>query len=105
VPTRRLLATALLLTMAGCGHGGGPPAGAPASSTAAAWVAGTVTRGGAGPCFGFRTDAGTAYALHASDGRALATGERLRVQTRPSKLRIDCGSGQLVELIAVQPLR
>jgi hypothetical protein len=68
-------------------------------------VVGTVTRGGSGPCYGLATDDGTAYALHATTAHQLVKGTRVRVQTKPSLLRIDCGTGKLVEIVTVEPLR
>jgi hypothetical protein len=67
-------------------------------------VVGTVTRGGSGPCYGLSTDDGKAYALHGTDGRQLVKGTRVRVQTKPSLLRIDCGTGKLVEIVTIEPL-
>jgi hypothetical protein len=70
-----------------------------------AWVVGTVTTGGSGPCYGLTTDDGTQYALHAADGTKLVKGVRMRVETRPALVRIDCGPGKLVEMTAAEPLR
>ena len=68
-------------------------------------VVGTVTRGGTGPCYGLVTDDGVQYALYESKDRDLTIGTRIEVQTRPTRLRIDCGPGQLVEVTALQLLR
>jgi hypothetical protein len=51
------------------------------------------------------TDDGTQYALHATDGTKLVRGVRMRVNTRPSHLKINCGPGRLVEMIAAVPVR
>jgi hypothetical protein len=64
-------------------------------------VVGTVTRGGSGPCFGLRDDDGTAYALHANARLELPVGKRVKVLTRPSRLRIDCGPGRLLEIVRI----
>ena len=82
-----------------------PPRGPTDSIKKTNLVVGTVTRGGSGPCYGLTTDDGTAYALHADGGRQLVKGTRVRVQTKPSKLRIDCGPGKLVEIVTAEPLR
>jgi hypothetical protein len=69
------------------------------------WVVGTVTTGGSGPCYSLVTDDGTQYALHATDGTKLVRGTRVRVKTRSSRLKIDCGPGRLVEMVAAVPVR
>jgi hypothetical protein len=68
-------------------------------------VTGVVTRGGSGPCFGMQTDDGVEYALHSSQARSLTKGSRITAQVKPSMLRINCGSGRLVEIQAVEPVR
>jgi hypothetical protein len=116
--TMRMLGAVLLLALAGCATSGpsarpAPPA--PAISTSGApppkeppdlikgtnFVVGTVTRGGSGPCFGLRDDDGTAYALHANARLELPVGKRVKVLTRPSRLRIDCGPGRLLEIVRI----
>ena len=69
------------------------------------WVVGTVTDGGSGPCYGLTTDDGTRYALHSTDGTTLVKGQRMRIRTERAKVRIDCGAGKLVEMVAAEPLR
>lgn len=68
-------------------------------------VVGTVTRGGTGPCYGLTTDDGRQYALYEAAGRELVKGTRMTVTTTPSRLRINCGEGTLVEITAIAPLR
>jgi hypothetical protein len=67
-------------------------------------VVGLVTRGGSGPCYGVQTDDGTQYALHSSAGHDLPRGKYVRVLTKPSLLRIDCGPGRLVEIVRVESI-
>ncbi len=67
-------------------------------------VVGTVIRGGSGPCYGLVTDDGVEYALHSDSGTTLTKGVRVDARIKPSRLRIDCGSGQLVEMTSVVPL-
>jgi hypothetical protein len=66
-------------------------------------VVGIVTRGGSGPCFGVQTDDGTEYALYADMRLTLSRGQYVRLATKPSRLRINCGPGQFREITAVQP--
>lgn len=68
-------------------------------------VVGTVIRGGSGPCYGLVTDDGVEYALHSNSGTRLTKGVRVDAKIKPSHLRIDCGSGQLVEMTSVVPLQ
>lgn len=68
-------------------------------------VVGTVNRGGSGPCYGLVTDDGVQYALYEAKGRALKTGVRITVGITPSRLRIACGTGTLVEVKSLAPLR
>ena len=116
----------LVMTLAGCAD---PPASSAANSSSPArpvptisrptgppenptdqlkpigWVVGTVTSGGSGPCYGFRTDDGTPYALHSTAGISLVKGVRMRILIKPAVVRIYCGPGRLVEMTAAQPLR
>jgi hypothetical protein len=70
-----------------------------------AWVVGTVTAGGSGPCYSLMADDGTRYALHSTDGTSLVKGVRMRIRTERAKVRADCGAGKLVEMVAAEPLR
>jgi hypothetical protein len=67
-------------------------------------VVGLVTRGGSGPCYGIQTDNGTQYALYSSAKHELPRGKYVRVQTKPSLLRIDCGPGKLLEIVRVESI-
>jgi hypothetical protein len=124
-----LALTAALTLLSGCAAAGSdptaappvgretasvPPAPAPASTPPSdptdeikptEVVVGTVNRGGTGPCYGLVTDDGVQYALYEDKGRALTTGLRIEAATAPTKLRIDCGAGTLVEVKALKPLR
>lgn len=119
----RILALAAALTMlSGCAATGSEPGGTttalPTLSQPAAppseptddikpteVIVGTVIRGGTGPCYGLVTDDGVQYALYEAKGRALKTGIRVTVDASPSRLRIDCGTGTLVEVKTLTPLR
>jgi hypothetical protein len=68
-------------------------------------VVGTVTRGGSGPCYGVQTDDGTQYALYSAKGESLVRGTRVKVRTKPTRLRIDCGGGTFLEMTALELMR
>jgi hypothetical protein len=68
-------------------------------------VVGTVTRGGSGPCYGVQTDEGTQYALYSAKGESMVRGTRVKVRTKPSRLRIDCGAGRFFEMTALELMR
>ncbi|GIF19863.1 PBP1b-binding outer membrane lipoprotein LpoB [Actinoplanes tereljensis] len=82
-----------------------PPAGASDVIKKTDWVVGTVVRDSSGPCYTLETDEGTQYALHSVAGTKLVKGVRMRIKTAPTKLRIDCGPGRLMEMVAAEPLR
>lgn len=63
-------------------------------------LAGRVTKGGSGPCYGLVTDDGTQYALHSSAGITLEEGTYVRVVVEPLKLKIYCGPGQHMALLS-----
>ena len=125
---RLVLVAATLTVLTGCAAGGDPaaapprgeqPVSVPATparptappseptddTKATTRIVGTVNRGGAGPCYGLITDDSVQYALYEAKGRALRTGVRIAVDAVPSRLRIDCGAGILVEVKALTPLR
>ena len=81
-----------------------PSAGDPSAAPGQTWVVGRVTAGGSGPCYRLLADDGTQYALHAADGTELVKGARMRIKTERALVRINCGPGTLVEMIAAQPL-
>jgi hypothetical protein len=68
-------------------------------------IVGTVNRGGSGPCYGLVTDDGVQYALYEAKGRTLTKGIRITVDAVPSRLLIACGTGTLVEVTTLTPLR
>ena len=81
-----------------------PPSGPPKSPTdqQPEWIAGRVTRGGSGPCYGLETDDGTQYALYNAEGITLEMGAVVRVRVEPLLVKIDCGSGQHVHMIEAE---
>jgi len=66
------------------------------------WIAGTVTRGGTGPCYGMETDDGKLYALYGTDSAALERGTKIRVRVEPLKLRIYCGPGEHLKILKLE---
>jgi hypothetical protein len=83
----------------------GPPLDPSDQIKKTSWVVGTVTTGGSGPCYALVTDDGTKYALHAADGTKLVKGARMRIKTQTARVRIYCGPGTLVEMVAAEPVR
>ncbi|WP_433373319.1 hypothetical protein ACQPZX_01630 [Actinoplanes sp. CA-142083] len=83
----------------------GPPNGFTDQIKPNGWIVGTVTAGGTGPCYGLETDDGVQYALYSTAGIRLDKGTRVRVKATPSRLRIHCGPGKLLDMSAAEPLR
>lgn len=69
------------------------------------WVAGMVTRGGTGPCYGLIADDGTRYALHSTKGIELTKGARVKVNLETTMLRIYCGPGKLMAMLEAEPIQ
>jgi hypothetical protein len=67
------------------------------------WIAGRITRGGDGPCFGLVTDEGKEYALYSTAKVTLKAGESVRVQVAPLRLKISCGSGTQMSAVKIVP--
>ncbi|MEV4703604.1 hypothetical protein [Actinoplanes sp. NPDC049316] len=85
------------------------PSGIPKTPTdivhSPGWTDGWITRGGTGPCYGFADADGKPYAVYSAAGTALKKGEYVRVRLVPARLRIDCGEGTPVEMLAVERVR
>lgn len=69
------------------------------------WVAGMVTRGGKGPCYGIIADDGQRYALYSTTGVELAQGTRVKVNLETTLLRIYCGPGTLMAMTEAEPIK
>jgi hypothetical protein len=69
------------------------------------WVAGMVTRGGKGPCYGLLADDGQHYALYSTEGIELTKGSRVKALLEPSLLRIYCGPGNLMNMLEVETIK
>ncbi len=68
------------------------------------WVAGMVTRGGKGPCYGLTADDGTRYALYNADGIELKEKARVKVKLETALVKIYCGPGSLMSMVAAEPI-
>ncbi|WP_430781048.1 hypothetical protein [Actinoplanes sp. G11-F43] len=69
------------------------------------WVAGTVTIGGKGPCYGLLADDGQRYALYGTGGTELTKGDRVKVKLESTPLRIYCGPGTLMAMTDSEPVQ
>ncbi|MEV0896564.1 hypothetical protein [Actinoplanes sp. NPDC049802] len=69
------------------------------------WVAGMVTRGGKGPCYGMIADDGQRYALYSTGGIELAKGDRINAHLETTMLRIYCGPGTLMAMTEVKQIK
>ncbi|MFC4148897.1 hypothetical protein ACFO0M_21800 [Micromonospora mangrovi] len=67
-------------------------------------LAGRITRGGTGPCYGLVTDDGREYALHGENMGTWGTGTWVRVTIGPPVSGVDCGPGTRVELRKIEPV-
>ncbi|MDO3701613.1 hypothetical protein Q3W71_07965 [Micromonospora sp. C28SCA-DRY-2] len=85
----------------------GPPTAPPSQPTdlrKANLVAGRITRGGAGPCYGLVTDDGREYALHGAGKGDFATGTWVRVTIGPADPTVDCGPGTPASIVTISPV-
>ncbi|MEU7981273.1 hypothetical protein AB0B63_22425 [Micromonospora sp. NPDC049081] len=107
------------------GPGGAPPAGRPTPLSAtpptlrrpaapprhptdqrrADRLAGRITRGGDGPCYGLVTDDGREYALHGTGLGTFATGTTVLVTVGPADPAATCGPGIPVGIVAINVVR
>ncbi|RKN48404.1 hypothetical protein [Micromonospora endolithica] len=85
----------------------GPPTALPSRPTDLRRVnalAGRITRGGDGPCYGLVTDDGREYALHGVGKGSFATGTWVQVTIGPADPAADCGSGTPATLVKIAPI-
>jgi hypothetical protein len=85
-----------------------PPAAKPTEPSdrvGTRYLSGVVTRGGSGPCYGLRGDDGRQYALYNSEGLTLTENARIRARVAPLLIRIYCGPGEHLALVAFGPER
>ncbi|MFI7604796.1 hypothetical protein ACIBTV_06710 [Micromonospora sp. NPDC049366] len=64
-------------------------------------LAGRISRGGSGPCYGLTTDDGTEYALHGENMGTWPTGSWVRVTVGPAGGAADCGPGIRKSLLTI----
>ncbi|SIN30323.1 hypothetical protein SAMN04489832_5105 [Micromonospora cremea] len=71
----------------------------PTDKRATGLIAGHITRGGSGPCYGLVSEDGVEYALHGPGAGDLTEGSfvTLRISARPSG--VDCGPGVRASII------
>ncbi len=82
-----------------------PPTGPPRHPTDVrkpGALAGRITRGGDGPCYGLITDDGREYALHGPGMGTFPTGTWVRVTVGPAPDGVDCGPGQPAGLVKIE---
>ncbi|MFI7577407.1 hypothetical protein [Micromonospora sp. NPDC049497] len=85
----------------------GPPTAPPSKPTDLRRVdalAGRITRGGDGPCYGLVTDDGREYALHGTGKGTFATGTWVRVTIGPADPAVDCGPGTPATIVKIAPV-
>ncbi|MET7667819.1 hypothetical protein [Micromonospora luteifusca] len=81
-----------------------PPTGPPRHPTDARKanvLAGRITRGGTGPCYGLVTDDGRQYALHGPGMGSFAVGTTVRVTVGPADQTVDCGPGTPATIVTI----
>jgi hypothetical protein len=67
-------------------------------------VAGRVTRGGSGPCYGLITDDDIEYAVYSTAGLSLSEGTYVRIKFESLKPKIDCGPGRPIKALRMTVL-
>ncbi|MBM0278939.1 hypothetical protein [Micromonospora tarensis] len=85
----------------------GPPTGPPRRPTdahRANALAGRITRGGDGPCYGLLTDDGREYALHGAGKGTFTVGTTVRVTIGPADPAVDCGPGTPATIVDISPV-
>ncbi|MFJ8686337.1 hypothetical protein [Micromonospora wenchangensis] len=68
-------------------------------------IAGRITRGGDGPCYGLVTDDGHEYALHGPGLGTVATGSTVLVTVDPAATPAACGPGTPVGVVRISVVR
>lgn len=68
-------------------------------------LAGRITRGGDGPCYGLVTDDGREYALHGTGMGTFATGTTVLVTVGPADPAATCGPGTPVGIVDIRVVR
>ncbi|TDB74582.1 hypothetical protein, partial [Micromonospora sp. KC723] len=76
----------------------------PTDSRRADVLAGRITRGGSGPCYGLTTDDGRQYALHGPDVGTFRTGTTVFVTVAAVEPGTDCGPGTPARIVTIRPV-
>ncbi|WMF04602.1 hypothetical protein [Micromonospora robiginosa] len=76
----------------------GPPK-KPTDARPAGVVAGWITRGGTGPCYGLVDENGREYALHGPDAGELREGAFVSLRLAPGDSAVDCGPGVPMRIV------
>jgi hypothetical protein len=82
--------------------GSDPSTSPPSDLITGFWLLGSITRGGPGPCYGFRTDGGREYALSGATIGPLAIGDRIRARIKTTEQPVDCGPGEVGILLEIK---
>ncbi|WP_165945864.1 hypothetical protein, partial [Micromonospora sp. KC606] len=67
-------------------------------------LAGRITLGGSGPCYGLVTDDGRQYALHGPGLGTFGTGTTVLVTIAPAQPGTDCGPGTAARIVKISPV-
>ncbi|MGC4877556.1 hypothetical protein ACLQ26_15040 [Micromonospora sp. DT43] len=82
-----------------------PPTGPPRNPTdarKAIVLAGRISRGGDGPCYGLVSEEGRQYALYGPGMGSFAVGTTVRLTVDTAVPDIDCGSGTPVRIVSIR---
>ncbi|WP_234038832.1 hypothetical protein [Micromonospora coerulea] len=80
----------------------GRPAGPPRKPTdnrPTDLIAGRITRGGTGPCYGLVDENGREYALHGPEAGELRVGSFVTLRVAPPTSSFDCGPGTPMRIV------
>ncbi|SCE81736.1 hypothetical protein [Micromonospora mirobrigensis] len=66
-------------------------------------IAGRITRGGDGPCYGLVDENDREYALHGPDAGPLAVGAFVTLRVAPPAEPFDCGPGTPMRIVTDRP--
>ncbi|MFJ6196553.1 hypothetical protein [Micromonospora sp. NPDC092111] len=67
-------------------------------------LAGRITRGGSGPCYGLVTDDDREYALHGPGMGTFAAGTTVLVTVGPADPAASCGPGTPASIVKISPV-
>ncbi|MGC4895614.1 hypothetical protein [Micromonospora sp. DT31] len=76
----------------------GPPK-TPTDNRPTGVVAGWITRGGSGPCYGLMDENGTEYAVYGPNAGELRKGDLVTLRLTARDRSVDCGPGMPMRII------